>query len=743
MRRADNTPRRPVMGQGVPSPENNPELWVQLGEEARITNQEILETVQELKNEMARLREDNARLMMEQERILKSLSERQNQLPVNPSVEQQRMSEEQNHHIPPEGSEEQEERSDNAFEQQTSKRKRVELQGEFRKIKPPYFDGEQEEAPEALLINMNKYFQLYEYDHNLKARLAIFQLQGKATLWWEEVKIVKGVTEQNITWDNFQRFFKERYLTERFYDEKAREFHDLRLGQQTMDEFITRFTSLLHYVPYIREEKEKVQRFVSSLPPYMRERIEFDNPKSMDEVIRKARICYQQSKQKGKTASRKWNEKKGFKAVGNNKGNRSNGNKGNGKGVNNRFATRTTSKFRTTNESKVSEQQPRLDSEGTVRPLVQCWGCGGPHYIKNCPQRKGTKQLSQIHEASTVGEVGRSVPRINAALEDRQAEYQPTMVEFEGKISNLIISILIDPEATLSYVNPKVVERCNLQSVKFKNPWLVQLATGAKQRISTRKQKRNAGIKRPVQVRPITANQLIKCVRKGCQVYAIQVGYANSKDKSASLNNIPIIQEFTDVFPEEIPGLPPRRNIDFTIELVRGAAPISRAPYRMSVPELTELKMQLQELLDKDYICPSVSPWGAPVLFVKKKDGTLRMCIDYRQLNKLTIKNKYPLPRIDELFDQVKGATVFSKIDLRSGYHQIRIKDEDIAKTAFRTRYGHYEFVVLPFGLTNAPATFMCLVNNIFHPYLDRFVLIFIDDILIYSRTIEEHYEHL
>eukprot|EP00253_Pinus_taeda_P019414 PITA_19414 len=565
---------------------------------------------------------------------------------------------------------------------------------------------------------MNKYFQLYEYNHNLKARLAIFQLQAKATLWWEEVKIVKGVTEQTITWDNFQRFFKERYLTECFYDEKAREFHDLRLGQQTMDEFITRFTSLLRYVPYIREEKAKVQRFVSSLPPYMQERIEFDNPKSMDEVIRKARICYQQSKQKGETASKKWNEKKNFKTVGNNKGIRNNGNKGASKGTNNRFTAGTTSKFRSANESKVNEQQIRLDNEGTARPPVQCWGCGGSHYIKNCPQRKGTKQLSQIHEASTVGEVGRSVPRINAALEDRQTEYQPTMVEFEGKISNLAISVLIDPGATLSYVNPKVVKRCNLQSVKFKSPWLVQLATGAKRR-------------------------LVKCVQKGCQVYAIQVGYADSKEKSASLNNIPVIQEFTDVFPEEIPGLPPRRNIDFTIELVPGAAPVSRAPYRMSVPELTELKMQLQELLDKNYIRPSVSPWGAPVLFVKKKDGTLRMCIDYRQLNKLTVKNKYPLPRIDELFDQVKGATVFSKIDLRSGYHQIRIKDEDIAKTAFRTRYGHYEFVVLPFGLTNAPATFMCLMNGIFHPYLDQFVLIFIDDILIYSRTIEEHHEHL
>eukprot|EP00253_Pinus_taeda_P017239 PITA_17239 len=251
------------------------------------------------------------------------------------------------------------------------------------------------------------------------------------------------------------------------------------------------------------------------------------------------------------------------------------------------------------------------------------------------------------------------------------------------------------------------------------------------------------GIQKPVQIRPITASQLVKCIRNKCQIYAVQVGFADSVDKAATVKDIPVVQEFADVFPEEIPGLPPRRDLDFTIELIPGAAPVSRAPYRMSVPELTELKMQLQELLEKKYIRPSVSPWGAPVLFVRKKDGTLRMCIDYRQLNKLTVKNKYPLPRIDELFDQVKGATIFSKIDLRSGYHQIRIKDEDIAKTAFRTRYGHYEFVVLPFGLTNAPATFMCLMNSVFHQYLDKFVLIFIDDILIYSRNRKEHEEHL
>ena len=183
--------------------------------------------------------------------------------------------------------------------------------------------------------------------------------------------------------------------------------------------------------------------------------------------------------------------------------------------------------------------------------------------------------------------------------------------------------------------------------------------------------------------------------------------------------------------------------MDFTIELVPSAVPSSKAPYRMNILELNELKSQLKELIDKKYIRPSVSPSGAPVIFVKKKDGTMRLCIDYRQLNKITIKIRYSLPRIDDLFDQLRGATVFSKIDLRSGYHQVRIKDEDIFKTTFRTRYGHYEFVVMPFGLTNAPAVFMCLMNNVMHKYLDKFVVVFIDVIPIYSKTEEEHKEHL
>ncbi|KAG8474941.1 hypothetical protein CXB51_031650 [Gossypium anomalum] len=239
----------------------------------------------------------------------------------------------------------------------------------------------------------------------------------------------------------------------------------------------------------------------------------------------------------------------------------------------------------------------------------------------------------------------------------------------------------------------------------------------------------------------ISALRAEKWIRKGCEAYLAFV--SQTDEEGLTVDKVRTVKEFQDVFPDELPGLPPNREVEFGIDLLPGTAPVSIAPYRMAPKELVELKAQIQELLDRGFIRPSVSPWGAPVLFVKKKDGTMRMCIDYRQLNKLTIKNKYPLPRIDDLFDQLKGASVFSKIDLRSGYHQLWVKEADIHKTAFRTRYGHYEFLVMPFGLTNAPATFIDLMNRVFQPFLDQFVVGFIDDILVYSGTEVKHDEHL
>jgi hypothetical protein len=194
------------------------------------------------------------------------------------------------------------------------------------------------------------------------------------------------------------------------------------------------------------------------------------------------------------------------------------------------------------------------------------------------------------------------------------------------------------------------------------------------------------------------------------------------------------------VFSEELPGMPPERKVEFPIELIPGTTPISKRAYRVSGLELVELKKQIDELLEKGYIRPSTLPLAAPVLFVEKKDGTKRMCIDYRSLNEVTIKNKYPLLRIEDLFDQLRGASVFSKIDLRSGYHQLRIRPSDIPKTTFITKYGLYEFTVMSFGLTNAPAYVM---NSVFMDYLDKFIVVFIDDILIYSQNEQEHEDHL
>ncbi|GKC87494.1 putative reverse transcriptase domain-containing protein [Tanacetum coccineum] len=219
---------------------------------------------------------------------------------------------------------------------------------------------------------------------------------------------------------------------------------------------------------------------------------------------------------------------------------------------------------------------------------------------------------------------------------------------------------------------------------------------------------------------PFNLCPLVSFIQKGCQVYLAQVTSKKTEDQSKEkrLEDVQIVREFPKVFPKDFPGLPPARQVEFQIDLVPGAAHVARSLYRLAPAELQELSTQLQELSDRGFIRPSSSPWGAPVLFVKKKDGSFRMCINYR-------------------------SRVSSKIDLRSGYHQLRVREEDIPKTAFRTRYGHYEFQVMPLGLANAPAVFMDLMNRVCKPYLDKFIIVFIDDILSYSKSRKEHEGHL
>ncbi|GJY41370.1 putative reverse transcriptase domain-containing protein, partial [Tanacetum coccineum] len=339
-----------------------------------------------------------------------------------------------------------------------------------------------------------------------------------------------------------------------------------------------------------------------------------------------------------------------------------------------------------------------------------CFECGAQgHFKRNCPRLRNNDRGNQA---------GNDRAPVKVYVVGNARANPDNVIAGTFLLNNRYAYILFDTGADRSFVSTTFSSQFDITPSTLDHYYDVELADG----------------------RIIGLNTILK----GCTL--------NFLNHQFNINLMPvelgsfdaiIVQDFPEVFPEDLPGLPPTRQVEFQIDLVPGAAPVARAPYRLAPSEMKELSEQLKELSDKGFIRPSSSPWGAPVLFVKKKDGSFRMCIDYQELNKLTVKNRYPLPRIDDLFDQLQGSSVYSKIDLRSGYHQLRVREEDIPKTAFRTRYGHYEFQVMPFGLTNAPAVFMDLMNRVCKPYLDKFMIVFIDDILIYSKNKEEHEEHL
>ncbi|KAH0661922.1 hypothetical protein KY284_026853 [Solanum tuberosum] len=335
-----------------------------------------------------------------------------------------------------------------------------------------------------------------------------------------------------------------------------------------------------------------------------------------------------------------------------------------------------------------------------------CFKCGkNGHFMRECLKNKqGNGNGSNRAQSSSVAPPDRSVPKgAISGQAEKETVFMLSPVAKRKRIRQMLSLIQDDPFNVSALVGESILaERVNHDCTVFVN------------------QK--------------SMDWLHACYALvDCKTLVVKFQFPNEQWKSSS-----IVPKGHDLL-----GVPPEREIYFGIDILPDTHPISIPPYRMAPTELKELKEKLKYLLEKGFIRPSVSPWGASVLFVRKKDGSLRMCIDYCQLNKVTIKNKYPLPRIDDLFYQLQGATYFSKIDLRSGYYQLREREYDIPKTTFRTRYGHYEFLVMSFGLTNVLATFMDLMNRVFKPYLDMFVIVFINDILIYSRNKEDHASHL
>ncbi|GJZ14971.1 putative reverse transcriptase domain-containing protein [Tanacetum coccineum] len=376
---------------------------------------------------------------------------------------------------------------------------------------------------------------------------------------------------------------------------------------------------------------------------------------------------------------------------------------------------------------------------------VVCYECGRPrHFRKDCPKLRNQKPLGKTRQDIEWKQTGNP----DGGNKDTVKAYAIGRGRTNPD-SNVVTELTLDT----SYAIELADGRISKTNVVLRD-WLAKyhaLIVGVFEKVVVYIMETDGFDNRGDDNRSKSKLNIISCtktqkyIQKGFQVYLAQVTSKKVEDKSEEerLEDVPIVQEFLEVFPEDLPGLPPARQVEFQIDLVPGVAPIARAPYQLAPVEMQELSTQLQELSDRGFIRPSSSPWGAPILFVKEKDGSFQMCIDYHELNKLTVKNRYPLLRIDDLSDQLQGSRVYSKIDLRSGYHQLRVREEDIPKTAFRTHYGHYEFQAMPFGLTNTPIVFMDLMNRVCKPYLDRFVIVFIDDILIYSKSRKEHEGHL
>ncbi|GAU40783.1 hypothetical protein TSUD_26630 [Trifolium subterraneum] len=555
---------------------------------------------------------------------------------------------------------------------------------EFCRMNPPEFVGEYvPSVAREWIQRMSGILDSMECTELEKVTFATRFLRGAACNWWEGVRAYLTASQMEMTWANFRRLFIDHYIPESYRMSMERELIELKQGGKSVAEYTAKFNELVRYVADTDDaptEAWKIKKYRFGLRADIAHDVSMLQVASLGELIQKSYHA-----ESGLEAMRKERFEVNQKRRDSGKYKEQLKPRGSPSKGKQNFSQRS---------QQACSECGSIHNGECMKGKGVCFHCKQPgHYKNECPK---------LHGSGGSSGTTRSKGRVYS-LDGEQARDMDIVLGMDWLSAN---TVYIGCAEKNLYVPIDLNAESRALTALLQN-----------------------------------THQLIQYL--GAENKCFSIMLTMSSESSLSPSDIPIVREYLDVFPEEINSLPPEREIEFSIDLVPGSQPISVAPYRMSPLELRELKSQLEELLQKHFIRPSVSPWGAPVLLVKKKDGTMRLCIDYRQLNKVTIKNKYLLPRIDDLLDQLRGAAIFSKIDLRSGYHQIRIRTSDVSKTAFRTRYGHYEFLVMPFGLTNAPAVFMDYMNRIFQPYLDKFVVIFIDDILIYSKDPQEHAEHL
>nr|AAX93001.1 retrotransposon protein, putative, Ty3-gypsy sub-class [Oryza sativa Japonica Group]ABA91620.1 retrotransposon protein, putative, Ty3-gypsy subclass [Oryza sativa Japonica Group] len=652
---------------------------------------------------------------------------------------------------------------------------------DFLRSRPPEFSQTVEPVEaDDWLKDVDRKLNLVQCTPVEKTLYASHQLRGPTADWWENY--CNAYPEPtNIAWDEFATAFRAAHVPESTIDMKKEEFNRLKQGNSSVNEYLSMFNKLARYAPEeVDTDKKKIRKFLKGIAVGMRLQLLAHDFPTFQHMINKALLLEDARKE----ATEEYKKRKS-----NHQGNSSRGAPRPRYGQPMQYHQSVTQANRQPGYApcpqmnRPAPQPQQRAPSGNTAPnsvtsfkspqgpsAVQCFRCNQMgHYARQCPQnptntssrhangstaRTPTPAAAQSRPSSQASGQGTCASnnfgrgRVNH-IQAETAQDAPDVVMGMFSVNSVPAIVLFDSGASHSFISQAFVKRNGWKTQNLRVPMIVH-SPGRNIRATQICPEVNLRIEEvDFLAKPIVLDSQSLDIILGMDWLAKHKGQIDCAEKSitlqgpggkqvrftsntptasrsiltclqvTSLESVPVVCEYPDVFPEELTSMPPDREIEFAIELAPGTAPIAKRPYRMVANELAEVKRQIEELKSKGYVRPSSSPWGAPVLLVKKKDGSERMIIDYRALNEVTIKNKYPLPRIDDLFDQLKGARVFSKIDLRSGYHQLKIRSEDIPKTAFSTRYGLYEFT------------------------LDQFVVVFIDDILIYSKNEEEHAEHL
>ncbi|GJS34427.1 putative reverse transcriptase domain-containing protein [Tanacetum coccineum] len=650
---------------------------------------------------------------------------------------------------------------------------------DFMKCQPLYFKGTEGVTELTQWFErMETVFHISHCSVENQIKFSTCTLLAGALTWWNShVRIVGHDAAYVMTWTELKKKMADKYCPRNEMKKLEAELWNLE----------------------VQEESDRVERYVGGLPDMIHGSVVASKPKTMQEATEMATELM--DKKIRTFAERQAANKRKFEDTSRNNQNQQQPSKR--QNVARAYAAASGDR-KPYGGSKPLCPKCNYNHDGPCTP--RCYKCNKVgHFARDCKSttnanvannQRGTGmgQKSTCHECGAQGHFRRYCPKLNNnnnnnnnnnrgnQVRTRNAQAKVYAVVNAGTnpdtnvvtgtflLNNRYASVLFDTGADRSFVSTAFSSQIDITQTVLDHDYAVELADGRIIGVNTIIRSCTLNfLNHPfnLDLMPVEMGSfnviigidwlskyqvVIVCADKILRIpwgreTLIFHGNGSSREHETQLNIISCAKTqkymLKELFPEDLSGLPLTRQVEFQIDLIPGVAPVARAPYRLAPSEMKELSEQLKELSDKGFIRPSSSPWGAPVLFVKKKDGSFRMLIDYQELNKLTVKNRYPLPRIDNLFDQLQGSSVYSKIDLRSGYHQLRVREGDIPKTEFRTRYGHYEFQVMPFGLTNAPAVFMDLMNRVCKPYLDKFVIVFIDDILIYSKNKKEHEEHL